>query len=182
MPHTPYYGTADATPLYLILLHVTWRVTGDRALLAQHLATAEGCLAWIDGYGDRDGDGFQEYGTRSSAGLENQGWKDAGDAVLDEAGEPVRAPKALCELQGYVYDAWNRMAEIYDVLERSDDAERLRAKARDLHARFNAVFWNEAEGIYAYCLDGAKRPVMTPATCSGAGLRRTTGPDAWSRG
>ena len=73
IPHTPYYGTADATPLFLIMLHAAWRATGDRALLEQHLQTAEGCLAWIDNYGDRDGDGFQEYQTRSPAGLREYG-------------------------------------------------------------------------------------------------------------
>jgi len=82
IPHTPYYGTADATPLYLITLHAAWRATGDKGLLERHLPTAEGCLAWIDKYGDRDGDGFQEYQTRSSAGYENMGWKDSGDAVM----------------------------------------------------------------------------------------------------
>src|SRR5438309_4949490 len=77
IPHTPYYGTADATPLYLIHLHAAWRATGDTALLEQHLATAENCLAWIDAHADRDGDGFQEYQTRSSVGYENQAWKDS---------------------------------------------------------------------------------------------------------
>jgi glycogen debranching enzyme len=82
IPHTPYYGTADATPLYLITLHAAWRGTGDRALLEQHLETAEGCLSWIDNYGDRDGDGFQEYQTRSPVGYENMSWKDSGDCVV----------------------------------------------------------------------------------------------------
>ena len=81
IPHTPYYGTSDATPLYLIALHSAWRATGDRSLIERHLRTAEGCLDWIDNYGDRDGDGFQEYQTRSSAGYENTGWKDSGDSV-----------------------------------------------------------------------------------------------------
>ena len=78
VPHTPYYGTADATPLYLITLHAAWRATGDMDLLRRHLETAEGCLSWIDRYGDRDGDGFQEYQTRSPAGYENMGWKELG--------------------------------------------------------------------------------------------------------
>ena len=86
VPHTPYYGTADATMLYLIVLHTAWRSCGDRSLLERHLQTAEKCLEWIDKYGDRDGDGFQEYATRSSAGCENQGWKDAGDAVVNADG------------------------------------------------------------------------------------------------
>ena len=123
VPHTPYYGTADATMLYLITLHIVWRCSGDRALLDQHLPAAERCLEWIDRYGDRDGDGFQEYETRSPVGYENQGWKDAGDAVMNPDGSPVRGPKATCELQGYVYDAWIRMADIYDVLGRQADAQ-----------------------------------------------------------
>jgi glycogen debranching enzyme len=111
IPHTPYYGTADATPLYLITLHAAWRATGDDALLERHLETAEGCLSWVDDYGDRDGDGFQEYQTRSPVGYENMGWKDAGDSVVYPDGSLVSGPKALCELQGYVYDAWRRMSK-----------------------------------------------------------------------
>ena len=116
IPHTPYYGTADATPLYLMALHAAWRATGNRALLERQLPNAEGCLTWIDKYGDRDGDGFQEYQTRSRAGYENMGWKDSGDSVMYPDGTLVNGPKALCELQGYVYDAWLRMAEIFDEL------------------------------------------------------------------
>ena len=117
IPHTPYYGTADATPLYLITLHSAWMCTGDHTLLTRHLNTAERCLDWIDRYGDRDGDGFQEYQTRSPVGYENQGWKDSGDAVMNVDGSLVKGPKALCELQGYVYDAWLRMAQIYEALD-----------------------------------------------------------------
>ena len=116
IPHTPYYGTADATPLYLITLHAAWRATGDQSLLETHLPNAEAALDWIDNYGDRDGDGFQEYQTRSPVGYENMAWKDAGDSMIYADGSPVKGPKALCELQGYVYDAWLRMAEIFDAL------------------------------------------------------------------
>lgn len=167
VPHAPYYGTADATILYVVLLHVAWRSTGDDVLLDKHLGTAERCLEWIDRYGDRDGDGFQEYQTRSNVGYENMGWKDAGDAVLYEDGSPVRGPKALCELQGYVYDAWCRMADVYDHLRRPDDAGRLRRKASHLFRRFNEAFWDEAGGFYAYCLDGDKRAVLTVASNPG---------------
>ena len=167
VPHTPYYGTADATPLYIITLHVAWRSTGDRALIEQHLDTAERCLAWIDDYGDRDGDGFQECGTRSSAGIENQGWKDSGDSVMNLDGTPVGAPKTLCELQGYVYDAWLRMADLYDVLDRPTDADHLRAKAGELYRRFDAAFWDEETGYYAYCLDAKKNKVLTVASNPG---------------
>jgi glycogen debranching enzyme len=167
IPHTPYYGTADATPLYLIALHAAWRAIGDRALLERHLETAEGCLSWIDEYGDRDGDGFQEYQTRSSVGYENMGWKDSGDAVVYSDGSLVKGPKALCELQGYVYDAWVRMAEVFDALGKPERAQALRAKAAALFERFNAAFWDEELGFYAYALDGDKKKVLTVASNAG---------------
>ena len=194
IPHTPYYGTADATPLYLITLHSAWLWTGDRALLERHLPTAEACLSWIDIYGDRDGDGFQEYETRSPAGYENMSWKDAGDAVPYPDGTLVKGPKALCELQGYVYDAWNGMAEMFDALGQGSRAEALRAKALALFQHFNEAFWDEEGGFYAYALDGAKRKVLTvasnPGHCLWSGIvpperagrvvTRLMEPDMWS--
>src|SRR5262245_53026403 len=99
IPHTPYYGTADATPLYLIVLHEAWRWLGDESLLRAHRETALRCLDWIDRYGDVDADGFQEYRTRSEKGYSNMGWKDAFDAVVYPDGRQVAQPKALCELQ-----------------------------------------------------------------------------------
>ena len=167
IPHTPYYGTADATPLYLMVLHAAWKATGDGALLQEHLPVAKGCLAWIDEYGDRDGDGFQEYGTRSGKGYENVGWKDSGDSVVDVDGGLVQGPKALCELQGYVYAAWRGMAEVFTSLGDDTRAAVLTAKADALFTRFNAAFWNEAEGFYAYCLDGAKKPILSVASNPG---------------
>jgi glycogen debranching enzyme len=194
IPHTPYYGTSDATPLYLVALHFAWRATGDRSLIEKHLRTAEGCLAWIDDYGDRDGDGLQEYQTRSSAGYENTGWKDSGDAVMYEDGTLVKGPKALCELQGYVYDAWLRMAEIYDEIGGHDRAKHLREKAAALFQKFNELFWNEELGFYAYTLDGDKKPVFSiasnPGHCLWSGIvrqdraarvvARLMQPDMWS--
>ncbi|MGA7807224.1 glycogen debranching N-terminal domain-containing protein [Bradyrhizobium sp.] len=164
IPHTPYYGTADATPLYLIALHAGWKATGDRTLIERHLSHAEACLSWIDKYGDRDGDGFQEYQTRSSAGYENMAWKDSGDAVMYPDGTLVQGPKALCELQGYVYDAWLRMAEIYDELGDKRGANRLRKKAAELFEQFNEVFWDEKSGFYAFALDGEKKKVLSVAS------------------
>jgi glycogen debranching enzyme len=164
IPHTPYYGTADATPLYLIALHSAWRATGDRTLIERHLPNAEACLTWIDKYGDRDGDGFQEYQTRSTAGYENMAWKDSGDSVMYPDGELVRGPKALCELQGYVYDAWLRMAEVYDELGNKRRANALRKKAAVLFKRFNKDFWDEKSGFYAYALDGDKKKVLSVAS------------------
>jgi glycogen debranching enzyme len=167
IPHTPYYGTADATPLYLITLHAAWRAIGDRALLERHLETAEGCLSWIDKYGDRDGDGFQEYQTRSPVGYENMGWKDSGDSVVYPDGSLVKGPTALCELQGYVYNAWVRMAEVFDALGKPDRARALRAKAAVLFDQFNEAFWDEELGFYAYALDGEKKKVLTVASNAG---------------
>jgi glycogen debranching enzyme len=194
VPHTPYYGTADATMLYLIVLHVAWRCTGDAGLLERHLKTAERCLEWIDSYGDRDGDGFQEYATRSPVGYENQSWKDAGNAVVYPDGSLVKGPKALCELQGYVYDAWLRMAEIFDELGKSDRARALREKAKALFRRFNEAFWDEESGFYAFALDGEKKKALTvasnPGHCLWSGIvppdragrvvQRLMQPDMWS--
>jgi glycogen debranching enzyme len=194
IPHTPYFGAADATPLYLITLHAAWRAIGDRGLLERHLETAEGCLSWIDKYGDLDGDGFQEYRTRSSAGYENMGWKDSGDAVMNPDGSLVKGPKALCELQGYVYTAWLRMAEVFDALGKPDRGAELRAKAAALFKRFNEAFWDEESGFYAYALDGEKKKVLTvasnPGHCLWSGIvppgrakkvvERLMAPDMWS--
>ncbi len=194
IPHTPYYGTADATPLYLITLHAAWRATGDRSLLERHLATAEGCLTWIDKYGDRDGDGFQEYQTRSDLGYENMAWKDSGDCVVYADGSLVKGPKALCELQGYVYDAWLRMADVYDELGNPARAAELRAKAQTLFDRFNEAFWDEEFGFYAFALDGDKNKALSVASnvghCLFSGIirpdrakrvvERLMQPDMWS--
>ncbi len=143
IPHTPYYGTADATPLYLIVLHETWKWTGDDALLQEYRDIAIRGLDWIDEYGDLDGDGFQEFKTRSPQGIENQGWKDSGDSIVYPDGSLVEAPKALCELQGYVFDAWMRMAEAFTALGESDRAVLLRQKAVNLRDRFEQYFWCE---------------------------------------
>ena len=167
VPHTPYYGTADATPLYLVALHEAWRWLGDPGLLRQYRDVALRCLEWIDRYGDLDGDGFQEYRTRSPKGYENMGWKDAGDAVIDPDGRPVRQPKALCELQGYVFDAWLRMAEVFEALGEPDRATTLRQRAKELQNRFEEAFWCEDIGCYAFCLDPDKQPVRLVTSNAG---------------
>jgi glycogen debranching enzyme len=167
IPHTPYYGTADATILYLIVLHEAWKWLGDARLLRRYRETALRCLEWIDRYGDLDGDGFQEYQTRSSQGYENMGWKDAGDAVVYPDGRQVRQPKALCELQGYVFDAWMRMAEVFDALGEMERGAALRQRAAELQARFEEDFWCEDLGCYAFGLDPEKRPIRTIASNAG---------------
>jgi glycogen debranching enzyme len=194
IPHTPYYGTADATPLYLMTLHAAWRATGDKGLLERYLANAEACLSWIDHYGDRDGDGFQEYQTRSSAGYENMAWKDSGDSVMYPDGSLVKGPKALCELQAYVYSAWVRMAEVFDALGQLDRAQALRTKAATLFTQFNEAFWDDELGCYAYALDGDKKKVLTVSSnmghCLWCGIvpperarlvvQRLMAPDMWT--
>jgi glycogen debranching enzyme len=167
IPQTPYYGTWDATPLYLIVLHEAWKWTADRQLLERFRPNAERCLAWIDQYGDVDGDGFQEYQTYSDQGYENMGWKDSGVAVVYPDGSQVKQPKALCELQGYVYDAKLRMAEVFDVLGEPERAAALRREAADLQRRFDAAYWCDDLGFYAYGLDPHKQPIKTVASNQG---------------
>ncbi len=167
LPYTPYYGTHDATSLYLIVLSYLYQWLGDEAVLRRYLPNAEAALRWIDRYGDRDRDGFQEYKTRSSHGHYNQGWKDAGDAIPEIDGTLAPLPIATCELQGYVYDAKLRMAGIYEVLGRPTDARRLRRQARDLYERVNDQFWWEEEGTYYLGLNGRKEPIKSVASNAG---------------
>jgi glycogen debranching enzyme len=194
IPHTPYYGTADATILYLIALHEAWKWLGDDLLFPHYEDVVRRCLEWIDHFGDRDGDGFQEYQTRSGRGYENMGWKDAGDAVVYPDGSLVKGPKALCELQGYVFDAKLRIADGAEYFGHPERAARLRKEAAELQSRFEERFWCEDLGYYAYALDGDKRQVRTIASNAGhllwSGIvrpdraeqvvRRLLKPDLWS--
>ncbi len=157
IPHTPYYGTADATALYLITLHEAWKWLGDDRLFREHEGVAKKGLEWIDRYGDLDGDGL----TRSPQGYENMGWKDATDSVMYPDGTPVRGPKALCELQGYTFDAWLRMAHAFEYFNQPDLAAALRRKAAELQQKFEELFWCGETGFYAYALDGDKKQVRT---------------------
>jgi len=167
IPHTPYYGTADATALYLITLCGAWKWLGDDSFFLEQEAVAKKCLEWIDRSGDMDGDGLQEYQTRSPHGYENMGWKDASDSVVYPDGTPVRGPKALCELQGYAYDAWLRMAEAFEYFGQLEAANRLRKKAAELRQRFEELFWCDGSQFYAYALDGDKKQVQTIASNPG---------------
>ena len=163
-----YYGTVDATPLYLVLLSEVWRWTGDDDLARRLRAPALAALAWIDDWGDRDGDGFVEY-ERRSAGLENQSWKDSGDSQRFRDGRFAEPPIAPAEVQGYVYDAKVRLAEL--ARRAWDDeplADRLEAEAAALAVRFDEAFWvPERGGYYALALDRDKRRV--DALCSNMG-------------
>jgi glycogen debranching enzyme len=167
LPYQPYYGTHDATSLFVVVLSYLYHWTGDVAVLRRFLANAEAAMTWIDRFGDRDGDGYQEYATRSSHGMYNQGWKDAFDAIVEADGSIAPLPIATCELQGYVFDAKNRMADVYDVLERPKDARRLRREAQRLFDRFNDTFWWEEEGTYYLGLNGRKEPIRSVASNAG---------------
>ncbi len=160
-PHSPYYGTADATPLYLVLMSSYWRWTGDGAFVQARWPNVLAALEWIDRWGDRDGDGYVEYQTRSSQGLGNQCWKDSWDGVQFSDGRIPHLPIATAEIQGYVYDAKVRVAEMAERL--LDDralADRLRAEAGALRGRFERDFWSDARGgYYVIGLDGDKRQI-----------------------
>jgi glycogen debranching enzyme len=167
IPHVPYYGTIDATPLWLILLHETWRWTGDDALVRGLLPNARRALEWIDRFGDIDGDGLVEYARTSDRGLVNQGWKDSGDGVPFPDGRLPQPPIALVEVQGYVYDAKIRMAALFRHAGEHEEAQRLDAEAERLRARVIEQFWIEELGTFALALDGEKRPLPTVTSNAG---------------
>jgi glycogen debranching enzyme len=160
-PHSPYYGSADSTMLWLILLSEYWRWTADDGSVLAARSHALAALDWIDRYGDMDGDGYVEYQTRSPQGLGNQCWRDSLDGVLFADGTMPVLPIATCEIQGYVYDAKMRLAELADgPLADPELATRLRADAAALRERFERDFWIDARGgYYAIGLDGDKRPI-----------------------
>jgi len=160
-PHSPYYGCADATPLYVVLLDEYERWTGDRALVRRREHEARAALAWIDDYADLLGNGYIWYQRRNEqTGLENQCWKDSWDSISDRSGEIPGFPRATCELQGYAYDAKIRGARLArEVWNDPGYAERLEKQAADLKRRFNRDFWVADEGYFALALDPDGRQV-----------------------
>jgi glycogen debranching enzyme len=170
LPHRPYYGSIDSTPLWLVLLDETYRWTGDLDLVRSLWPNALAALEWIDRHGDRDGDGFVEYERRTPSGLLNQGWKDSGDAIRHRDGALAVAPIALVEIQGYVYDAKLRMASLARRLDDARLAARLESEASELYRRFNDAFWMEDVGFYAIALDRDKRQVGTIGSNPGHNL------------
>ena len=174
IPHRPYYGSVDATPLWLVLLGQTFRWTGDLALVRELWPNVLAALAWIDADGDIDGDGFVEYLRGDERGLFNQGWKDSSDAIRHRDGTIAEPPIALVEVQGYVYDAKVRIAELARLVGQPELATRLESEAADLRRRFDAAFWMPDAGYYAVALDAAKRPVgsitSNPAHCLWSGI------------
>jgi glycogen debranching enzyme len=161
LPHTPYYGSVDSTPLWLLLLGTYWRWTGDLALCRELLPNVERALEWMDRFGDRDGDGFIEYAGSGPPGLAHHGWRASHNAVVHGDGTPATGPIALAEVQAYAYVARLRIAEVYEALGRSDQAVMLRAAAGTLRKSFNDAFWVDDEQYFALALDGDKRQVAT---------------------
>ena len=163
-----YYGSVDATPLFLVLLSETWRWTADTDFVNEMREPALAALRWIDEYGDRDGDGFVEYERATARGLENQSWKDSGDSQRFHDGRFAKPPIAPCEVQGYVYDAKRRIAELArEVWRDAALAERLDRDAEQLRARFDKAYWVPESGYYALALDGEKNRV--DSLCSNIG-------------
>jgi glycogen debranching enzyme len=170
IPHTPYYGTIDATPLFLILIGQYSRWTGDVELFQELRTPVERALHWIDKYGDVAGDGYVSYVSNTNKGLTNQGWKDSGDAIVTEDGRFAEPPIALVEVQGYVFMAKMEIADLYDRIGERGHATRLRAEARALAARFNRDFWIEEEGCYALALESRHRPCRVMSSNAGHAL------------
>ncbi|MGH3133039.1 MAG: amylo-alpha-1,6-glucosidase [Gaiellaceae bacterium] len=164
-----YYGSIDATPLFLVLLAETWRWTDDASLVNRLRGPALEALEWIDRYGDSDRDGFVEYSRRADGGLRNQSWKDSGDSQRFHDGRMADPPIAPVEVQGYVYDAKRGLAEVArEVWREPELAERLEREADELRAAFDKAFWvEERGGLYALALDGKKEKV--DASCSNMG-------------
>lgn len=167
IPHTPYYGSVDATPLFLILLAEHARWTGDLGLFRRLQPNVQRALDWIDNYGDGDGDGYIEYRSSSRYGLINQGWKDSGNAILDADGRLAEPPIALVEVQGYVYAAKRAIAEVYARSGDLDRSDRLEREAARLQAGFNRDFWLEERGHYALALEAEKRPLEVMSSNAG---------------
>ena len=167
VPFTPYYGTIDATPLFLLLAAEYFHWTADTDLIKQLLPHIDAAIQWIDQYGDADGDGFVEYVQKSTKGIANQGWKDSADSIVHADGEYALAPIALVEVQGYVYQAKKRLAPLFRHLGDSARADQLEAQAAQLQQRFEEQFWMEEEQFYAIALDGAKRQVHSVTSNTG---------------
>jgi glycogen debranching enzyme len=167
MPFGRYYGSVDATPLFVLLAGAYYERTADLAAIATLWPNVEAALGWIDQYGDRDGDGFVEYQRRTADGLVHQGWKDSDDAVCHADGSPARGPIALCEVQGYVYAARRAGAVLAAALGRADRAADLNGQAERLRDRFEAAYWCDDLGTYALALDGDKRPCRVRSSNAG---------------
>ncbi|WP_069789704.1 glycogen debranching N-terminal domain-containing protein [Cyanobacterium sp. IPPAS B-1200] len=157
IPHTPYYGSVDATPLWLILLADYFHRTGDRDILDKLWSNAIAAMNWIDDQSKKTG--YLTYLCRSSRGIQNQGWKDSGDCIVNSRGELVEGAIALCEVQGYVYGAKIRMSEMASIIGDLSLAQKWKTEAEELKERFNRDFWLESENYCALGLDETGNPI-----------------------
>jgi glycogen debranching enzyme len=170
VPFARYYGSVDATPLFVLLTGEYFRRTGDLQTVRALWPHVQAALNWIDTYGDPDGDGFVEYHRKNAGGLVNQGWKDSHDAIFHEDGRMAEGPIALCEVQGYVYAAKQHAAVLASALGDATASTALSQQAAVLKEKFEAAFWCEELSTYALALDGAKRPCRVVASNAGHAL------------
>jgi glycogen debranching enzyme len=170
VPFGLYYGSVDSTPLFVLLAGLYAERTGDDATLRELWPAIEAALAWIDGPGDLDGDGFVEYYRKTKEGLANQGWKDSYDAIFHADGRMAEGPIALAEVQGYVFAAKQTAARCALRLGHTALAQKLDAQATRLAERFEQAFWCPEIGTYALALDGAKEPCVVRTSNAGQAL------------
>jgi glycogen debranching enzyme len=167
VPFGRYYGTVDATPLFVMLAAAYFERTADLEFLRELWPNILAALEWIDTYGDRDGDGFVEYARRTEHGLVQQGWKDSNDSVFHSDGKLAVGPIALCEVQSYVYAAKAGIAPVAKELGQAQLAEKLNAQAAELRAKFSSAFWLDELSIFALALDGEKRQCRVRSSNAG---------------
>lgn len=167
IPFGLYYGSADATPLFIVLARAYYQRTADWQFIDSLWPNIERALHWIETYADTDGDGFVEYARQSEKGLVTQGWKDSYDSVFHDDGSLAEPPIALCEVQGYVYAALRAAAHLAGVLGKQDPMQRLHARADKLQKAFEEAFWCEEIGTYALALDRHKRPCRVRTSNAG---------------
>jgi len=174
VPFGCYYGTVDATPLFVMLAGAYFERTGDLALLKEIWPNILAAIDWIDTYGDADGDGFVEYQAKSEKGLVHQGWKDSHDSISHRDGTLATPPIALCEVQGYVFAAKSAASRLAARLGQVELSRKLYKQAGILQEKFETQFWDEALGSYVLALDGEKKPCRVlssnPGHCLFAGI------------
>ncbi len=167
IPFRQYYGTIDATPLFISLAGQYYKRTGDKETIRMIWENINMALNWIHQYGDVDGDGFVEYQQKEASGLFNQGWKDSHDCISHEDGKIAQPSIALCEVQGYVYDAYLQVAYLGDMMGEAKKAKEYRRMAKELKKRFNDVFWDSELGCYVLALDRDKNPCRIKTSNAG---------------
>ncbi len=170
IPFGKYYGSVDSTPLFIILAASYYRVTADRQFIESIWPNIQAALAWMDRYGDLDGDGFIEYQRKTDAGLFNQGWKDSHDSVFHADGTLAEPPIAICEIQAYAYAAKLAAAGLAEVLGHSIEAAELARQSTRLKENFETKFWDDELDTYILALDGHKRPCRVRASNAGHAL------------